>query len=370
MDPSVRDERVFAAIGASGSARDMSDESSSRDRAATWLPDFCSLPVIGAVMLVAELVVLVIVLSPSPQGMNVERLLVASVFGEWLALCCLVALCRMRPLWQRMRPAPGVVAALLAIGAIAALASVVVQLIDEGAGLGLTEQGEGPFGFAVSTTLITLLVAAVLLRYYYVRAQWQREIKAQAKAQVVALQARIRPHFLFNSMNTIASLIRTRPQEAERAVEDLSDLFRAALSAGEGMTTLGDELALVDRYLAIETLRVGERLRVERDTAALPADLPIPSLLLQPLVENAVLHGIQPLPEGGTIAIRGAASPERVSIAIHNPRPAVAPAYTRGNRTALENVRQRMRYHYGERGKLEVDAGAGYYAVVVSIPRE
>jgi two-component system sensor histidine kinase AlgZ len=348
----------------------MAEDTASRDRAAVWLPDFCSLPVIAAVMLVAELVVLVIVLSPSPQGTSFERLLVASVFGEWLALCCLVALCRLRPLWQRLRPAPGLVAALLVVAAIAALASVVVQLIDEGAGLGLTEQGEGWFGFAVSTTLITLLVAAVLLRYYYVRAQWQRETRAQAKAQVVALQARIRPHFLFNSMNTIASLIRTRPDDAERAVEDLSDLFRAALAAGEGMTTLGDELSLVDRYLAIEELRLGDRLRVERDTAMLPADLPVPSLLLQPLVENAVLHGIQPLPDGGTVAIRGAASPGRITITIHNPRPAVAPTYARGNRTALENVRQRMRYHYGERGKLEVDAGAGYYAVVVNIPRE
>lgn len=345
-------------------------EPSSRDQPpASWLPDFCSLSVVGAVMLVAEVVVLVIVLSPSPQGMDLQRLLVASVFGEWLALCCLVSLCRLKPVWLRVRPQWGPPIALAIVVAIAALASALVKWIDEGAHLGLTNQGDSPFDFATSTTLIAAIVSSVLLRYYYVRAQWQRETRAQAKAQVIALQARIRPHFLFNSMNTIASLIRTRPEAAERAVEDLSELFRAALAAGEGMSTLGQELALIDSYLAIETLRLGERLRVDHDTATLPADVPIPSLLLQPLVENAVLHGIQPLPAGGVVEIRGTATPERIDLSIRNPRPRVAPAHARGNRTALENIRQRMRYHYGDRGKLEVDAGDGYYLVAVTIPR-
>jgi len=347
----------------------MRDDGIPSDGITRWLPDFCVLPVVAAVMLVAELVVLVIVISPSPQGFSVDRLLFATVFGEWLALCCLVCLCRMRPIWRRLKPLPGVVAALFAVTAIAALASLLVKLIDAGAGLGLTEGDGDRLEFVASTTLITLLVAAALLRYYYVRAQWQRETRAQAKAQVVALQARIRPHFLFNSMNTIASLIPSRPKDAERAVEDLSELFRAALAAGEGMSTLGEELELIDRYLAIEALRLGDRLRVDRDIASMPADLAIPSLLLQPLVENAVLHGIQPLPGGGTVEIRGTTTPERVDLTIRNPRPQVAPAYARGNRTALENVRQRMRYHYGERGKLEVDAGDGYYQVAVSIPR-
>lgn len=275
----------------------------------------------------------------------------------------------MRPVWRRMEPRLGIAGALAVVATIAALASLFVKSIDTGAGLGLTEADGSTLEFVASTTVITLLVASVLLRYYYVRAQWQRETKAQAKAQVMALQARIRPHFLFNSMNTIASLIRTRPDDAERAVEDLSELFRAALAAGEGMSTLGEELALIDSYLAIETLRLGERLKVDHDTASLPTDLPIPSLLLQPLVENAVLHGIQPLPAGGTVQIHGSATADRIDLRIRNPRPLVAPAYTRGNRTALENVRQRMRYHYGDRGKLEVDAGDGYYQVAVTIPR-
>ena len=135
--------------------------------------------------------------------------------------------------------------------------------------------------------------------------QWQERVEAASKAQVDALQARIRPHFLFNSMNTIASLIRTRPAEAERTVEDLSDLFRAALGSAETPGTLGEELDLMDHYLRIEKLRLGDRLRVEIEADELPRDLPLPRLLLQPLVENAIYHGVQPLADGGTIRIAG-----------------------------------------------------------------
>src|SRR6188474_1151239 len=121
----------------------MRDDGIPSDGTSRWLPDFCDLPVVAAVMLVAELVVLVIVLSPSPQGFSFDRLLYATVFGEWLALCCLVCLCRLRPWWRRLAPVPGVVAVLFAVTAIAALASVLVKWIDTGAGLGLTEADGG-----------------------------------------------------------------------------------------------------------------------------------------------------------------------------------------------------------------------------------
>lgn len=337
---------------------------------ASWLPDFCSLPVFGSIMLVAELVVLVVVLAPDGTGEPIgQRLVVASVFGEWLALCMLLCLCRLRP-WLAAQPhLRGVALAYACVLAIAALGSIVVYWLDHALSLRLTIEPGRALHFMVGITLLTALVAAAALRYFYVRAQWQHEVRAQAKAQVAALQARIRPHFLFNSMNTIASLIRSRPAEAERAVEDLCELFRAALSAGEELRTLGDELELIERYLAIEQLRLGARLSVRTEMDELPRDLPIPALLLQPLVENAVLHGIQPLAEGGTVTLRGRIEPTSVRIDIHNPRPLHPPAHGRGNRTALDNVRQRLRYQFGERAKLEVEEGAGYYAVSVYIPR-
>ena len=206
-----------------------------------------------------------------------------------------------------------------------------------------------------------------MLRYFYVLEQWRARVRAEGKARFEALQARIRPHFLFNSMNTIVSLIRTRPASAERAVEDLSDLFRAALGADNAASTLGSELELVRTYLDIEQLRLGDRLQVEFAVDQLPTGLPVPALLLQPLVENAIYHGIEQL-GGGTISVRGSRAEGLVRIEIRNPRP---PAGERGpgrHGLALANTRSRIEYHFGQRGDLEIDAGADYFTCRVTLP--
>ena len=145
--------------------------------------------------------------------------------------------------------------------------------------------------FLVRTTTIGAIVGAIALRYMHLQLMWKRDLARQAQARVEALQARIRPHFLFNSMNTIASFTRTQPELAEQVVEDLSDLFRASLSDSSS-SNLGGELALARGYLRIEALRLGERLQVEWEVDELPPTVEIPPLTLQPLVENAVIHGI------------------------------------------------------------------------------
>src|SRR5690606_23333669 len=142
-----------------------------------------------------------------------------------------------------------------------ALGSAVVYSMDHALGFGLTAPSGAIWRFSIGNAAICALIAAALLRYLYVRELWQERVNAAAKAQVAALQARIRPPFLFNSMNTIASLIRKRPVDAERAVEDLSELFRAALGTREMLGTLGEELDLIGHYLRIESLRLGDRLK-------------------------------------------------------------------------------------------------------------
>ena len=190
---------------------------------------------------------------------------------------------------------------------------------------------------------------------------------AAAQAQVAALQARIRPHFLFNSMNTVAALVRVDPDAAERCIEDLSELFRAALGEqGGGDDTLAEEWALVDRYLAIEQLRLGDRLRVLRDLDALPADFPLPRLLLQPLVENAVRHGIQPLREGGEIRLEGRLEHGMLVIEITNPLPQ-SPARG-GTGQGLENVRQRVAYRYGARARVDAGPAGDRFVVRLRLP--
>lgn len=332
-----------------------------------WLPQFCSLPTLFAVMIVAELVALVLVLAPDQHARAwLSRLGVTSVYVQWLALLNTVVLCSMRQALERLSARAGFVVAWLFCIAVTALGSAVVCRMDQALGLGLTVAPGEDLRFVIANAAIAALIAAALLRYLFVLELWQERVEAASKAQVDALQARIRPHFLFNSMNTIASLIRTRPAEAERTVEDLADLFRAALGSGDASGTLGEELDLMDHYLRIEKLRLGDRLRVDIEADELPRDLPLPRLLLQPLVENAIYHGVQPLAEGGTIRIAGRHLPGRVEITINNPLPAdAAPAR---NGVALANVRARIEYHFGRRGELRVEPGNGEYTVTVRLP--
>jgi len=332
-----------------------------------WLPQFCSLPTLFAVMVVAELVALIIVLAPDQHARPwLPRLGVTTVYVQWLALLNAVVLCSMRQPLERMSARAGFVLAWLLSVAATALGSAVVSQMDQALGLGLTvPSGEGE-RFVIGNAAIAALISAALLRYLFVLEQWSERVRAASKAQVDALQARIRPHFLFNSMNTIASLIRTRPVEAERTVEDLADLFRAALGSSDAPGTLGEELDLMDHYLRIEKLRLGDRLQIDIDAGDLPRDLPLPRLLLQPLVENAIYHGIQPRAEGGTIHVVGRHVPGRVEITIRNPLPPdAAPAR---NGLALANIRARIEYHFGTRGELRVEPGGSEYAVTVRLP--
>ena len=331
------------------------------------LPPFCNAPTLFALMVVAELVALVIVFVPEANPRPwLPRLGVLSVYVQWLALLDAVVLCSLRHPLERFSQRTGMLIAWLAAVLVTTLGSAVVCRLDQALGLGLSVPPGANLRFVLANAAICALIAAALLRYLFVLEQWRERVRAAAKAQVDALQARIRPHFLFNSMNTIASLIRTRPADAERTVEDLSDLFRAALGADDRPGTLGEELDLVARYLDIERLRLGERLAVVLDVADLPRAFALPRLLLQPLIENAIYHGIQPRAEGGALELRGRRVGGGIEITIANPLP--AGASVRRNGIALANVRARIEYHFGARGELRVEPGNGKYCVRVYLP--
>ena len=336
-----------------------------------WLPNFCSLPVLFAVMVVAELLVLVILIAPSDEARPLlPRLTIATAFVQWIALLCALCLCTLRTQLLKLTPAVGLLIAYMLMITIALLGSALVFMLDQQLELGLTLPLRFGLRFIWHNAALCALLGAALLRYFYVLEQWRVRVRAEAKARFEALQARIRPHFLFNSMNAIASLIPLRPAEAERAVEDLSDLFRAALGDDTALSTLGAEFDLVRRYLDLEKLRLGERLRVEMAVDDLPADLPLPPLLLQPLVENAVYHGIQQLPAGGTLSIRGHRANGVIEIAIRNPRPPAGARAAVRHGIALANTRSRIEYHFGARGGLDIDAGADYFACTLRLPVE
>ncbi|MEO5702414.1 MAG: histidine kinase, partial [Gammaproteobacteria bacterium] len=197
-------------------------------------------------------------------------------------------------------------------------------------------------------------------------------LESETNSRIQALQARIRPHFLFNCMNTIASLTRNQPQVAEATVQDLADLFRASLSDSQLRIPLRAELDLSRKYLQIEQLRLGERLTVIWEMDGVPQDALIPSLTVQPLVENAVYHGIEPLPEGGTIRISGRMDKNLILITIDNPiLPNNARPHTQSNGMALQNIQQRLEAYYGKHGRLNVDRTdkrPDRYTVQISFP--
>jgi two-component system sensor histidine kinase AlgZ len=319
-------------------------------------------------MLLAEIVVVIATLSPGVGDEDWLRALsIGTVLAQWIALSSVTVLCLLRPRLVVLSGASALIAVTLVLAMTAWAMAWIGYTVDRELDWGLTAQAQSREAFVHGIVAIVLLMAALGLRYGYVHVQWKRQVEAQARAEVEALTARIRPHFLFNSMNTVAGLIHVDADLAERVIEDLSELFRAALAAGERAHPLERELELCRRYLDIEQLRIGERLRVEWDIDAAPAHLPVPPLLLQPLVENAVYHGVQPLLQGGAVRIAASTTDEELTITIENPVP--PDRVTRGGHgMAQENVRQRLRLAYGGHASLEVRERRGYYGVTVRLP--
>ncbi|MEO9216643.1 MAG: histidine kinase [Rhodanobacter sp.] len=328
------------------------------------LPDFCRLPALFALFIVGALTVTVMWLARDSQR-DWPSYSVSMLFVTWLALVIAVALCKLRALLQRLPGHMPYVGVWLLIVLVVLVASIVARWLDRALQMQLI--GSSMRAFVRDNVLIAALLGAAMLRYFYVLAQWQARLAAVTRAQVEALQARIRPHFLFNSMNTVAALIRVDPVAAERTVEDLSELFRAALGQHDiGDGTLGEELALVERYLAIEQLRLGARLSVQRELDGLPADFPLPRLLLQPLVENAVRHGVQPLREGGEVNLRGQRIGDGIRIEISNPLPTTPPES--GNGHGLDSVRRRIAYRYGPLANVQAGPQGNRFVVVLQLP--
>lgn len=352
-----------------------------RDPSEPWLPDLCRLHRLAVMLGMAELVVVVLALAPGGARWDLQRFVTASGFALWLALTASVLLCVSRQRLSRLPPALGTALALLGGGTIAAVGASMAHVIDAFLGYGLVPGNVSMARFVWGSAAVTTLIVAVVLRYLYINDGWQAQVRASARAEADALQARIRPHFLFNSMNTIAGLVRSNPVVAERAVLDLSDLFRAALGAGESDSTLREEVELAERYLAIEQLRLGERLRVVwNKREPLPWRLPMPRLVLQPLLENAVLHGVSRLPGGGEIGIELAQVDEDLVVSIRNPAPPPPEAglppvpgpgpASSGNGHAQRSIGQRLRYAYGPRVRMTAAWREGYYRVDLRLPVE
>jgi two-component system, LytTR family, sensor histidine kinase AlgZ len=338
-----------------------------------FIPDFCAARMVFAVVLIAELLAVTFALA-RPGVPFLTELARISLFLQWLGLTSAGVLCYVRPYLKGLA-VPWASAAVFAL-MIANTALISELAVWLGANVAVGGPNETLFPdehwpFVLRNEGICVIVTAMLLRYFFVTQQWRHHVRAEARSRIEALQARIRPHFLFNSMNTIASLTRTDPARAEEAVEDLADLFRATLRDSAKPLRLKDELELTRIYQRIEQLRLGARLEVRWSVDGLPMRALVPSLTLQPLLENAIYHGIEPLDAGGTVTIAGRVDDRKVRITVTNPLGAAHPSLGRsGNRLALENIRQRLQLAYGGRASLEVEQRADEYRVTLCFPLE
>ena len=226
--------------------------------------------------------------------------------------------------------------------------------------------------FILRNIFLSAVISAVGLRYFYMQHQWEQHIQTDSDAKYTALQSRMRPHFLFNSLNSIAQLITTDAEKAEESLLDLADIFRSTLDTRDRVS-LNEELDITTRYLRIEGLRLGKRLSVvwDMDRNSLPFDMSIPPLLLQPLIENAIYHGIQPRKDGGALGISLYDAGDYLDISVSNPTPPEGTtSHSKGNHIAQENLKKRLKLAYGDKAKLSITKTEHQYRVAFRIPKE
>jgi two-component system sensor histidine kinase AlgZ len=334
-----------------------------------YLPDFCSAGTVLIILLVAELVAIVLTLASYQAGAFLTELSKMSMFTLWLALVGTIVLCQIRPWAEKQGHTQAFVVCFIVLEAISLmLAEATWQLTRIFGEAVIIDNSHA--GFLLRTFAVSAIVIALGMRYLYVSSEWRRSIVLEAQARISALQALIRPHFLFNSMNTIASLTRSDPRQAEEAVEDLADLLRANLGSQKDRTPLKEELEVAAIYQRIEKLRLGDRLRVRWNVAELPMRAQIPSLTIQPLLENAIYHGIELLPAGGEVTVNGKRDGDNLQIEIRNPRALDQTRKTSGNKMAMSNIQQRFELAYGKRASVEVRETDEEFSVTLIFPCE
>lgn len=219
------------------------------------------------------------------------------------------------------------------------------------------------------TTLIGAIIGVMGLRYLVLAHRAEQDARLEQEARMQALQSRIRPHFLFNSMNSIASLTRSDPARAEAALQDLADLFRVLLADARKLVPISAEREISRQYLEIEKLRLGDRLKVSWSVNNIPRTALVPALTLQPLLENAIYHGIEPRFGGGTVRIELWTEAGMLHFMISNPLPEVPKhAHGKGNKIAMDNIRQRLATHFGESASMQAFVDGSQYHVKVKMP--
>lgn len=326
------------------------------------IPDCCNIGImVKSLLFVNSVVLAVILINASSIYTGLLSFIEASMLTELASLMSLFALCGLRRLVKTIPPWGQRVACALVPAALTGL--IIHYLLSDAAAM-----------ISLSRLSVTEGVACAALfgigLQHYFELRTRAFSPALAEARLQALQARIRPHFLFNSLNAVLSLIRTEPRQAESTLEDMADLFRVLMRDARDITTLGNEVRIGMQYLSIEKIRLGERLQVVWDMDNIAADIlrraTTPSLLLQPLLENAVHYGVELSQENAVIHIAIARVSDRIEVVMRNPYHAYV--VSTGNHMALANIRERLALLYDMEAQLTTSVVDGEFEVRLHLP--
>jgi two-component system, LytTR family, sensor histidine kinase AlgZ len=318
------------------------------------LPDFRNLGILLRLILAAQILGLVAALLATANLADTLALFLGNAaYLQPPLLLTLVLLSLIGPWLAQSPQQQGVVVAVLAAATFAVLWRLFLEI----------QYPDAATGSQPRTALLAALMALALLVWHDWRAR--RLSPALPEARLQALQARIRPHFLFNSLNSVLSLIRCEPARAEAALENLADLYRVLMADNRELSPLSREMELARAYLDLEAMRLGERLHVDWRTDHAPPGALLPSLLLQPLLENAVYHGIEPNPQGGRIGIDIYSRGQQLHVVVRNP---AGNAIRPGNSMALSNIRERLNLHFDAEARLSTHEAGGEFHVQVVMP--
>ena len=318
------------------------------------LPNFRNLGVMLRVLLMANGMVLAAALIKAPSLETMGRQIVEiSTLFQPILLICLLALAAVSPALQKISYPSGI----LMVLALVAVTTLFVCRYGES----LLNEADG----MARPLILALGAAGTIVGYFNMRSRLLSPALTIARLQ--ALQARIRPHFLFNSINAVLSLIRSEPRRAEIALEDLAELFRVLMQDNRQLGPLPREITLCRQYLDLEQLRLGERLRVEWHVENMPADALVPPLVLQPVIENAVYHGIEPAIEPGTLSIGVYRKGNELHAVVKNPVRKQGRHHS-GNRMAIANIRERLALHFDAEASLTNTVTESTYHVHIVMP--
>ncbi len=324
------------------------------------LPNFRSLGVILRVVLLVNGIVMLAILAHAPSWQEgVQQMVIVSALLQPVLLSSLLLLFALYPLLAKL-PYPQSIALVIVL-----VSMVTFTIQNWGSLLYIPQNMVNENYYLWRNVLSACAITALLLMYFKLRTQALSPALHQARLQ--ALQARIRPHFLFNTINAVLGIVRADPKKAEAALEDMADLFRTAMSHASDLLPVQQEILLAKQYLALEKLRLGERLQVNWRCENLPDDALIPPLILQPLLENAVYHGIEPLAQGGVIDIKFYKKDDALHLEMTNPRALREPSHS-GNKMALVNIRERLALQFDIEASYTVESGADFYRVQIVLP--